>query len=67
MFKVDKIGFFRDLAIIFLSAKIFGLLAQKLKAPQVVGEIVAGLLIGPSILGLVAQSDFLSMMGIFRT
>ncbi len=62
MFKVDKIGFFRDLAIIFLSAKIFGLLAQKLKAPQVVGEIVAGLLIGPSVLGLVAQSDFLSMM-----
>ena len=44
---MDKIGFFRDLAIIFLSAKIFGLAAQKLKAPQVVGEIVAGLLIGP--------------------
>lgn len=59
---MDKIGFFRDLAIIFLSAKIFGLAAQKLKAPQVVGEIVAGLLIGPSIFGFVGQSDFLSMM-----
>ena len=59
---MDKIGFFRDLAIIFLSAKVMGLLAQKLKAPQVVGEILAGLIIGPSVFGWVGQSDFLSMM-----
>ena len=59
---MDKITFFRDLAIIFLSAKICGIAAQKLKAPQVVGETIAGLLIGPSVFGFVAQSDFLSMM-----
>lgn len=34
------------LAIIIVFAKIFGLLARKLKAPQVVGEIVAGLILG---------------------
>ena len=50
---------FKDLAIIIIFAKFFGILARKLKAPQVVGEIIAGLLIGPSILGLVQQSDFL--------
>ena len=44
-----------------LFAKIFGLLARKLKAPQVVGEIVAGLLIGPSLLGWVQLNDFLSI------
>jgi Kef-type K+ transport system membrane component KefB len=43
-------------------SKFFGLLARKLKAPQVVGEIIAGLLIGPSVLGLVQQTDFLSQM-----
>lgn len=59
---MDRIDFFRDLAIIIVAAKIFGLAAQKMKAPQVVGEIVAGLIIGPSILGWVGQSDFLSMM-----
>lgn len=53
---------FRDLAIIIVFAKFFGLVARKLKAPQVVGEIVAGLIIGPSILGLVQQTDFLSQM-----
>lgn len=52
----------KDLAIIIVFAKFFGLVARKLKAPQVVGEIIAGLLIGPSILGLVQQSDFLAQM-----
>ncbi|XCP85784.1 cation:proton antiporter [Roseburia hominis] len=53
---------FRDLAIILISAKLCGLLAAKLKAPQVVGEIVAGLLIGPSVLGLVQQSELINGM-----
>lgn len=53
---------FKDLAIIVVFAKIFGILARKLRAPQVVGEIIAGLLIGPSILGLVDTSDFLVQM-----
>ena len=53
---------FKDLAIIVIFAKIFGILARKIKAPQVVGEIIAGLLIGPSLLGLVKQTDFLSQM-----
>lgn len=52
----------KDLAIIIIVAKFFGLLARKCKAPQVVGEILAGLIIGPSILGLVSQTDFLSQM-----
>ena len=50
---------FRDLAIILIAAKLCGILASKLRAPQVVGEIIAGLLIGPSLLGLVLESTFL--------
>ena len=53
---------FLDLAIILVAAKLFGLLARKVHAPQVVGEIVAGLIIGPNVLGLVNQSDFLVEM-----
>ena len=52
---------FRDLAIIILSAKFFGLVARKCKAPQVVGEIIAGLLIGPCLLNLVQISDSISI------
>ncbi len=56
------IELFKDLAIIILAAKVCGIWAKKLKAPQVVGEILAGLIIGPSILGLVDQSDILAAM-----
>ena len=59
---MDRISFFRDLAIIIVSAKLFGLIAAKLKAPQVVGEIIAGLIIGPSIFGVVKQSDYISLL-----
>lgn len=52
----------RDLAIIVLSAKICGMVARKLKAPQVAGQILAGLIIGPCFLGLVHPSDFISQM-----
>ena len=59
---MESYGILRDLAIIVVFAKVFGILARKCKAPQVVGEIIAGLLIGPSILGFVEQTDFLVQM-----
>ena len=40
-----------DCAIILLCTKLLGMLTRKLGLPQVVGMIVAGLLIGPAILG----------------
>lgn len=52
----------RELAIIVIAAKLLGLVARKCKAPQVVGEIIAGVLIGPSVLGIVTQNDFISYM-----
>lgn len=59
---METYSILKDLAIIIIFAKFFGILARKCKAPQVVGEIVAGLLIGPSVLGLVQQTDFLTEM-----
>ncbi len=59
---METYSILKDLAIIVIAAKIFGLLARKLKAPQVVGEIIAGLIIGPCLLGLVQQTDFISQM-----
>ena len=59
---MESFEIFKDLAIIVVFAKLFGILARKCKAPQVVGEIIAGLLIGPSVLGIVNLSDFLTKM-----
>ncbi len=52
----------RDLCIIIIFAKVFGLLARHFKIPDVAGEIVAGLIIGPSVLKLVDQSEYLAAM-----
>ena len=53
---------FRDIAVILVAAKFCGLAARRLRMPSVVGNIVAGLLIGPCLFHLVAPSDFLSQM-----
>lgn len=59
---MDNLSFLFDIAMILLTAKVFGIIARKLHAPEVVGEIIAGLLIGPAVLGLVGPSDFINKM-----
>lgn len=59
---MEAYSIFKDLAIIIIAAKFFGIVARKCKAPMVVGEIVAGLIIGPCLLGWVQQTDFLIQM-----
>ena len=53
--------FFKDLGILIITAEVFSLLARKIKAPQVVGQIAAGLIVGPCVLGLVETSDTISV------
>ncbi len=59
---MDTLEILKDLAFIILFAKFFGLLFRHFNAPQVAGEIVAGILIGPTLLNIVPPSDFLSQM-----
>ncbi len=48
--------------ILFVSAKIMAELAERLNQPGIVGEIIAGILIGPSVLGWLAPNEFLTAM-----
>jgi len=59
---LESLRFLIDVALILFVAKAFGILARKLHAPEVVGEIIAGLLLGPAVIGIVNQSDFISKM-----
>ena len=54
--------FFLDLAIILMAAKLFGIAFRKIHLPQVVGVLIAGLVIGPNLLGVVKESDLLIQM-----
>lgn len=51
-----------DLGLILIVAKALGLLARHIHIPQVVGEIVAGLILGPNILGIVKPNEFIIEM-----
>src|SRR6266849_359389 len=46
------IRLFLQLAFIVATCRIVGLLAKRVGQPQVVAEMIAGVLIGPSLLGL---------------
>lgn len=59
---MESLRFIIDVALILFAAKAFGILARKLHAPEVVGEIIAGLILGPAVIGLVNQSDFINKM-----
>lgn len=50
---VDLPRLLLDLLEILVAAKLFAELAERLRVPAVLGEIVAGIIIGPSVLGLV--------------
>lgn len=52
----------KDLAIIVICAKLGGLFARRCKAPMVAGEIVAGLIIGPCLIGIVQPTEFINQM-----
>lgn len=51
--------FLLDLALILLSTKVLGLLTKKFQMPQVVGALLAGLLLGPAVLNVISQSEFI--------
>ena len=46
-----------QIAIVLLAARLFGEVALYLRAPPIIGEICAGIIIGPSLLGWVTLSD----------
>ena len=51
-----------QLLTILLTARIFGELAAAFGAPSVIGEMTAGIIIGPSVLGFVSLNDVIIIL-----
>lgn len=56
---MDTYQFLFDLALILLSTKLLGLLTKRFQLPQVVGALLAGLLLGPAVLGAIKETTFI--------
>ncbi len=54
--------FLLDLALILLSTKVLGLFTKKIHMPQVVGALLAGLILGPACLGVLQTTDFIESL-----
>ncbi len=49
--------FLWQIALILISTKVFGLITRRFQMPQVVGALLAGLVLGPAVLGLLPSDS----------
>ena len=55
-------SFFLHLLIILLTARIFAELASRMQSPSVLGELLAGVVLGPSLLGWIEPYEALKLL-----
>jgi len=59
---VDPHNIVIQLVIILIAARVFGELSVFFKAPPVIGEMIAGIILGPSVLGWIEMSDPINLL-----
>lgn len=52
-------NFLLDLALILLSTKALGIVTKKFQMPQVVGALLAGLILGPAMFNILSETNFI--------
>jgi Kef-type K+ transport system membrane component KefB len=63
-----ELPFFTNLLILLVVARIFGEIFERFKQPAMIGEIIAGIMLGPSLLNLIHRTEeikVISELGIF--
>lgn len=63
-----ELPFFTNLLILLVTARIFGEVFERFKQPSMIGEIIAGIILGPSLLNLIHRTEeikVISELGIF--
>jgi len=63
-----ELPFFTNLLILLVAARIFGEIFERFKQPAMIGEIIAGILLGPSLFNLIHRTEdikVISELGVF--
>jgi Kef-type K+ transport system membrane component KefB len=56
---METYKFLMDLALILLSTKVLAIISKRFNMPQVVGALLAGLLLGPAVLNILNETEFI--------
>lgn len=59
---MENYDYILDIALILISTKLFGLVSRKFSMPQVVGALVAGLVLGPACFNILHETAFLTQI-----
>lgn len=59
---MDSYHYLLELAIILFLTKILGIITKRFAMPQVVGALIAGLLMGPAVLGVIHETELLDTL-----
>ena len=59
---MEDYSYLLSIALILISTKVLGLFSKKIKLPQVVGALLAGVILGPACLGLIHSTEMLSCL-----
>ena len=51
-----------DIALILISTKLLGMVTKRFQMPQVVGALLAGLIMGPAFLNIIHSTEFLTQV-----
>lgn len=63
-----ELPFFTNLLILLVTAKLLGELFERFKQPSMIGEIIADIILGPSLLNLIHRTEeikIISELGVF--
>lgn len=63
-----ELPFFTNLLILLVTARIFGEVFERFRQPAMIGEIIAGIVLGPSLLNLIHRTEdiaVISELGVF--
>ena len=53
------------IALILLSTKVFSIFVRKIHVPQIIGALVAGVVLGPAVFGIIEPNEFISTIAEF--
>lgn len=59
---MDQHQILLQIAVILLAARIFSELATRVKIPSIIGELTAGIILGPSLLGWIEPNSVLKLL-----